>query len=119
VHSAGPRTGLGYTPRDAVACPTRTAEKLRGPWPGGPVQRRSGPHANAGSACATTCSPTARWQLAGGKMYPRGTNGSTTGGEQRLVGVPRRWWDPVAGGGGAQRDPVATGEREESEGLAG
>jgi hypothetical protein len=90
VHSIGPRTGLGYSPCDAVACHAWLAEKTHGPRPGSPVQwgkrvaagdvacahqARSwrGHHARDGAVAHV---PAARWWLAGSKVLSASTSGT-------------------------------------------
>jgi hypothetical protein len=112
-------TVLGHEPDRAIAHATwQPAKKPRGRWPGGPVQRGKRPACQRGGTCAPSAlaarspravrawdnmvvrSPTARWWLAGGKVYPRSTSGPQGGAEQcgGRRSTPRNRVD-VGGGG--------------------
>jgi hypothetical protein len=85
MHSVGPDPARGYRPQGTAACYMRPSERLAGPRPGGLVRWRRGPR-RGNDACAPgaltarslravhACdgvverSPTARWQLADGKV---------------------------------------------------
>jgi hypothetical protein len=107
VHSIGPRT---------IFCHAWPAEKPRGPWPGGPVQRGKwsapGDVARArqhGDTLAVGPVAASRWQGAAGKHQwdPEVGSGKEEGAEAHQRGGPtarwrkRLWAAAFNGGGGA------------------
>jgi hypothetical protein len=92
----------GHRPQGVVACHAWSSERLAGPRPAGPVQRRSGPCASAGSRASgmlvaqsprvvdmrdgvVECSSAARWWLAGGKVLSVSSRGPQGGHRTRRV----------------------------------
>jgi hypothetical protein len=82
VHSAGPDPAREYSPQGVAAFHARSAVRLAGPRPGGPVRRRSGPRRGNRAR-----SPVALWRLAGGKVLPVSSRGPQGGCRARWLGV--------------------------------
>jgi hypothetical protein len=103
------RSGLGYSPRGVAACHARPAKRLAGPWPGGPIRRRSSNGAAcAGRAHGAVIACSLLTQRHGGAL----TDGSVAaswrqGAAGELTGATGRASGKAIGGGAHQRGDAA------------